>query len=316
MQGYLDGAKCREMLRDPTHKFWRMWGETGFNYRQPGDQPCWSPKHSRTFWHETLDATQCDADWLHSSLDRPRGATVPLKDRVQLLRHQLGLPEAQTLAQTVAAAHAELGSVAEGRPLAQQVDALIGVLGVSVPAPFTAAAPALLGLDEDVATVCHSAAGGAVAAPSTGQERDEVVAAACVKGNLLRLPSDPSSATRRWNMCHNLQRLACATEGKLPGQAGDKAVRLATAPKALRVEPLNYHDGQNDEEDRRAYPVRNVFYLEVCLLNELCANRTALFTVDAGAKFECKLDKSRLNDLRILLQQLAGSQDDPLASTP
>ena len=172
---------------------------------------------------------------------------------------------------------------------------------------FTEAAPALLGFDDDIYAYCQKAAG-ALHPAAWAHATDEEIALACIEANRnvlrLRARKDP------WNMCQNLRWMLCAVQGKLPGQQGRTALHLATAPKKLRVESL--HGWDFAHIDPSYYTVEDVFYLEVCLLNEFCANRTALFkAAEAGAAVECDLDPDRLQELQKLLVALPAPSAGP-----
>ena len=51
----------------------------------------------------------------------------------------------------------------------------------------------------------------------------------------------------------------------------------------------------------QAYASADVYYLEVCALNELCSNREELFRLKAGESFRCRSDAAGLARLRVAL---------------
>jgi len=104
-----------------------------------------------------------------------------------------------------------------------------------------------------------------------------------------------------WNMCVNVRWMFCATQGKLhgQGQAGGQII-FSLAPKDLDVELLNDNLLPRCCGD---YAENDIYYLEVCTLNELCANTDELFTVDIGDPFYCKFDTDRYQELQRVLRQ-------------
>ena len=49
------------------------------------------------------------------------------------------------------------------------------------------------------------------------------------------------------------------------------------------------------------YTTDDIFYLETCLLNEICSNTDDLFSVDYGEPFECQFSEDGFNELQRLL---------------
>jgi hypothetical protein len=95
--------------------------------------------------------------------------------------------------------------------------------------------------------------------------------------------------------------MLCAARGLLPGQQTWDEMRFASAPKSLPVAEVNF------EVRGQYFSVPDVFHLEVCLLNEICKNREAMFAVNEGDSFECVLDEARFRGLQALLMRLHAS---------
>ena len=97
-------------------------------------------------------------------------------------------------------------------------------------------------------------------------------------------------------MCQNLEWLLCAASGRLPGQ-GSRKIHFADAPKSLDTHNDFWEGGQWEAR----YAVGDVFYLEVCMLSQVCKNAHELFTVGVGAYFECELEPGRVDELKAIL---------------
>lgn len=144
-------------------------------------------------------------------------------------------------------------------------------------------APALLGFDDDIHRYCNNKC----------DDRNV---------NILNL-----FGTRvRYNSCRNFEWQACAAQGKLRGQGGNK-IRFATAPKDLTWERFGVCGGWTDRacDSFSAFANDDIYYLEICLFSQVCRNREEIFTIEAGQDYRCQFDRERFRDLRDLL--IAGS---------
>lgn len=111
------------------------------------------------------------------------------------------------------------------------------------------------------------------------------VGAACDNANLnvLRIGG--------WNMCRNVEWMWCVILGKVVRPAwsgesrkgGDGQIVFTAAPALLDIGP-QYANNVKWFDENDIYP------LEVCLLNEMCANRGELFSTAVGEPFYCQLD--------------------------
>ncbi|KAL1508267.1 hypothetical protein AB1Y20_004383 [Prymnesium parvum] len=168
---------------------------------------------------------------------------------------------------------------------------------------FEAAAPALLGFDGDIVDFCA----GALRHES---DEDENHAYTCVKANfnILNLVGKQIP----YNICRNLEWQACAASGKLPGQRGARIV-FATPPNALVLDsgphPLGACGGwmppANRRSDRTGWANDDIFFLEVCLFNQICSNGPELFRLSAGEEFQCRFDPSKVTELQSILARPA-----------
>jgi len=166
-------------------------------------------------------------------------------------------------------------------------------------------APAVLGFDEDIDNFCRVGQG------CNGH------AQCCVDHgfNILSLYGDRVP----YNICRNLEWQVCATQGKLLGQS-TRTIKFARSPKSLAP------DGSTGKTLGRCkgwvphdlpkggifgYATDDIFYLEVCLFNQLCKNGDDLFRLNQGDPFVCDLDPKRLRELEGILP--APREDDPYA---
>jgi len=166
----------------------------------------------------------------------------------------------------------------------------------------SAAAPALLGFDEGIDASCRASA--------PGYAKDWTHATRCVAANVNILSLYGNRVP--YNICRNLEWQTCAAKGMLPGQ-GTPAIRFATAPSSLDPagatgKPLGQCKGWVPSTPPTGgvygFATDDVFFLEVCLFNELCYNGHELFTLAEGEEFICKFDENGLRELQgILLQE-------------
>eukprot|EP00966_Prymnesium_polylepis_P113285 2619685-Prymnesium_polylepis.2 len=170
---------------------------------------------------------------------------------------------------------------------------------------FSSDAPALLGSEESIYEYCNGAGRqrrrlaalrNASVAGRAAHHRElrGDISGDCIMSNknVLRLLSH----RKPWNMCQNLEWLMCAGRGLLPGQ-GSRKMHFADAPKRLDTRNDFWEGGQWESR----YAVGDVYYLEICMLSQICRNSHELFTVEVGTFFECDLDAGRLAELQVIL---------------
>lgn len=149
-------------------------------------------------------------------------------------------------------------------------------------------APAVLGFDRTIMQYCLEVLG-MWPQPINDVPPSNDIADKCVRANknVLRLMNG-------WNICENVKWMSCAANGALPGQDSKKII-FSLAPSTLaRVELLGSGRGNG-------YNVDEVYYLEVCLFNQICTNSDQLFSVKKGEAFECEFDAERVLELGRLL---------------
>lgn len=145
-------------------------------------------------------------------------------------------------------------------------------------------APAVFGFSESMTDYCNKEKGG---------RYNGDVASACQQANINIL------RVGNWNMCINTKWMFCATQGKLPGQ-GDGRILFSLAPKDLDVTDLEENKLPRCCGD---YAEDDIYYLEVCTLNELCANNDQLFSLNVGDPFYCAFDPLRYQEMQRVLRQ-------------
>ena len=163
---------------------------------------------------------------------------------------------------------------------------------------FTGAAPALLGFAQAIDDACTSALANHNREWFGHAER-------CVKVN--RNILSMFSERMPYNICRNVEWLVCAARGQLQGQVAHDII-FATAPKTLTPDgpekPLGQCGGWKPEAKPAGgygYTLDDIFYLEVCLLNEVCTNSDAMFELEAGQAFECDFDVAAYRELQNVL---------------
>ena len=65
---------------------------------------------------------------------------------------------------------------------------------------------------------------------------------------------------------------------------GNGDIIFTHKPSALDIGLLNDHDGYHEND---------LYYLEVCALNELCGNYEEVFRAEVGETFRCRVDAER-----------------------
>ena len=96
-----------------------------------------------------------------------------------------------------------------------------------------------------------------------------------------------------YNTCQNFEWQVCAARGMLPGQGG-RRIRFAFRPRDLDpVEgphPLGSCEGYHPAGCyNKGYASSDIFYLEVCIFNEICENGEELFHLNVGEDWQCRL---------------------------
>ena len=87
-----------------------------------------------------------------------------------------------------------------------------------------------------------------------------------------------------WNMCRNAEWMICVIQGKANwGGGGDGQIVFSLAPSLLDLDDFNSRPSWYSEND--------IYYLEVCTLNEMCSNRDELFASQVGDPFYCQWDE-------------------------
>ena len=164
---------------------------------------------------------------------------------------------------------------------------------------FTAPALGLLGFDDSFEQHCGSETARRLGTPT-----------ACALANFNVL----SVEERRYNLCRNLEWQACAARGLLPGQGGSGIV-FSVAPSSLL---LPKHDHVSPSLRRTfgvcggplpntcracTYANDDIFFLEVCLFDQICLNGPDIFRVRTGERFECIFSPEGYRTLMNLLRQ-------------
>ncbi|KAL1498677.1 hypothetical protein AB1Y20_013989 [Prymnesium parvum] len=254
------------MLRDPQHVFRKMWAATPFANRRDGVPACFERQRDR-------------AD-----------ASVPPESYFSDTLHGLSCDS----------------NWYEGNN---------GDLGRQTP-DFLAPAPALLGFDDTIDTFC---AQHRMEAPrSKKQKLYWGHAGECVNANLniLSLYGDRVP----YNLCRNLEWMTCAARGLLPGQAyggersrpgGSSTIRFAFAPGDLdptgKAHPLGRCSGWRPPDARTGcsdgYATDDIFYLEVCIFNQICSNGEEIFGLEVGQPFHCDLSSQRFYELKRIVME-------------
>ena len=105
--------------------------------------------------------------------------------------------------------------------------------------------------------------------------------------------------------------------GRLPGQQ-TATIRFARAPGELDPtgstgKPLGQCRGwtppKRPESGVFGYATDDIFYLEVCLFNQICANGAELFELRQDEDWQCQFSETRLRELQDIL--LAPSVEPP-----
>lgn len=116
-----------------------------------------------------------------------------------------------------------------------------------------------------------------------------------------------------YNTCRNAEWQICAAKGMLPGQGGqwkiqdlvreDANIRFAFAPKHLTPfsgeKPLGSCGGYKPAGcGTKGYASSDIFYMEVCILDQICDNRDEMWALDVGDDWICDIDPGGYQQLR------------------
>lgn len=126
--------------------------------------------------------------------------------------------------------------------------------------------------------------------------------------NLLNLIDEDHTP---YNMCRNLEWQVCAAKGMLPGQKGS-SIQFSVAPKDMDTKGLSHSLGTCGGSHPTLPPAGSngifgytnddIYFLEVCLYNQICENNEALFAVRRGEDFRCRFSRDRFNELERILR--------------
>ena len=109
----------------------------------------------------------------------------------------------------------------------------------------------------------------------------------------------------------------CAAQGLLPGQ-GNNDVLFATAPYSLDPKegserPLGRCAGWRPDKAPTGgfgYTNDDIYYIEVCLWDQICTNGAEVFEHRHGA-FQCDFSEERFRELQAILAEPAVVAEDP-----
>ena len=185
---------------------------------------------------------------------------------------------------------------------------------------FTQLAPALLGFDESIDEYCGKR--------GSGYQHSEICVNANV--NILSLYGDRIP----YNTCRNIEWQICAAKGTLPGQGGpwkkgyeerireNSFIRFAYAPKRLTPvsgdRPLGNCAGWAPKGcGRQGYASSDIFYMEACIFDAICANRASLWDLEEGEDWACQLEFEGFLQLRDrVLSRGANTHTSPPSPPP
>lgn len=86
-----------------------------------------------------------------------------------------------------------------------------------------------------------------------------------------------------WDMCINVEWAICIIRGDDAG--GDRSLLFTFPPGSL--------DTSDYSNDLYTITEDDIYYLEVCTLNEMCENYEEIFTTQLDERFICKFDAAR-----------------------
>jgi len=174
---------------------------------------------------------------------------------------------------------------------------------------FSKDAVPLLGFDESIDWYCRSKA--------PPGKKNLLHAERCVAASLNILSIFGERVP--YNLCRNFEWQSCAVRGLLPGQRSN-IIRFATPP--IDLDPTGLESGKPLGQCRGwlppvrprgwnfGYATDDVFFLEVCLFNQLCRNGDELFSLGVGEGFQCDYDPYSATELQKLLLEGHESPDN------
>jgi len=181
------------------------------------------------------------------------------------------------------------------------------------PPHFAWDANAVLGFDEDIDRYCKDRA------PKSHKNDQHALRCVAANVNILSLYGDRVP----YNICRNLEWQSCTARGWLPGQQSS-IIRFATAPKSLDPsgtsgKPLGQCRGWLPDRKPKGgiygYATDDIFYLEVCLFSQLCANGHEVFDLNVGDEFFCQFSEERFRELQELLERPPFEPPDAMLCT-
>jgi hypothetical protein len=97
-----------------------------------------------------------------------------------------------------------------------------------------------------------------------------------------------------WNMCRNVEWIVCLIQGKANrGGGGDGQILFTFAPSALDLDGFNSRPNSYVESD--------IYFVEICILSEACANGEELFSLGIGEPWYCQWDDVKWSGLKSML---------------
>ena len=261
---YLTSKKCDAALRDPAHLFRRMWAADAWTPMGEGPD-CWSTRRDSA--HENQSASVF-FDELFSGT------------------------------------HCESNWYEGNRG-----EWIGGVNSIHQPRPVPV--QAVLGFDGSIDDLCWGTLWGN--SKDRREEDGNTHASRCIRANFNILSL--YSGRVPYNQCRNLEWEVCAAKGLLPDQrrpgadhANEQpgAIVFARAPNRLRVRGDGMRLGQcsgwvPQGRPLYGYATDDVFYLEVCILNQICENGAEIFDLNVGDPFRCQVSDARMRELQSLL---------------
>uniref|UniRef100_A0A7S2J1X1 Uncharacterized protein n=1 Tax=Haptolina brevifila TaxID=156173 RepID=A0A7S2J1X1_9EUKA len=269
----------------------------------PLSPPLQPPPPPYLTWKGKLSSRQCDAmirdpaglmmkmwastAWLQRSPDR---ADCWNRNRYDMMKEQDGSAFFETV---------ERGSVCN----TNWYEGVGGELGMEgQPPSFTAPAVALFGSDEAITTYCN-----AQEHTNTWYTAEINHAVPCVASNLNILSL--FSERVKYNTCRNFEWQMCAALGRLPGQTSADLI-FAHTPNTLEAGeggamPFGRCGGYREWGEIRdcsdGFATNDIFYLEVCIFNQVCTNGAELFDLKDGARWRCNFSSQGFHELQRLL---------------
>ena len=265
----MNPMSCKRMLRDETHIFRRMWAADAWGKMFHDNQvrpACWNTNRIREWgWKKEW----LDTDTFFEETARGKWCESNWYED---------------------GSQSEMGRPGQKHPPYFQKDHV---------------APAAFGFDETIDQHC------AAELAKFGKWPDHNPAAHalnCQKANVnilalygQRLP---------YNLCRNLEWMTCAAQGKLAGQMNQPEVIFAKAPGELYPggrsgKPIGECCGwapDTPPDGGFGYTTDDIFYLEVCLFNEMCENGASIFGVAANGRFRCDFSMDRFRRLENILR--------------